>query len=304
MINLRGTTAMWQNGRLEGVVSDDRQTPPDDGKIPGVSFSMGDAMDGPSAMLSITRRLYPRKTPVHKHKSDTFRMALGEPIVVGRRSYAHGEFRLQAVDTYYGPEYWTDDVGTNQLLVMADRRGGRPYLTTPEMQALSDLGKSAEEELGEGFRQHPADAEIPHEICNNFGATIHAGHWDAGFTDTSSWPTVGEGIRLGVIAMGRVLDGPVFLCWDRSAQAPELPAFTGGTDLLQLVVEGSVVATSGTLPRLGFRLHQEGTTVEGSTPGPDGAKELWLFTDRRHLPELGQEIDAQIAGVTSSTVSV
>lgn len=305
MINLRGNATMtWHEDRLDGVVRDDRQAVPDDGKSPGVSLSMGDPMGGPALMLSITRRLYPKKAPVHKHKSDTFRMALGESIVVGRRSYAHGEFRLQAVDTFYGPELWSDEVGTNQLLVMADRRGGKPYLTTPELQALSDMGKSAEAELGEGYRQHPAGAAVAHEIRNNFGATLHAGHWDAGFTDTSLWPTVGDGTRLGVIAMGPVVDGPLFLCWDRSAAAPELTAFTAGTDLLQLVVEGSVVTPSGTVPRLGFRVHREGATVEASCPGPEGARELWLFADRRHLPGLGHEADAQIAGVAASRVSV
>ena len=272
MITLRGVDKEWHDDRVDGIVRDDRQPLPDDGLLPGASLSMGDPMGGPSAMLSITRRLFPKKAPVHKHKSDTFRMALGEPIVDGRRSYTHGEFRLQAADTFYGSEFWTDEVGTNQLLVMADRRGGKPYLTTPELQALSDMGRTAEEELGEGYRQHPADAHVDHAIRNNFGATIHAGHWDAGFNDTSSWPVVGPGIRLGIIAMGPLEDGPLFLCWDRTAGAGELPSFEAKTDLLQLVVDGSTVTPSATVPRLGFRVHQAEAKVEGSRPGPDGAQ--------------------------------
>jgi hypothetical protein len=303
MIVLRTGDAHWVEGRVDGVVRDDRRPVPDDGLLSGASFSLGDPKGGPSAMLSITRRLFPKKAPVHKHKSDTFRMALGEPIVVGRRSYAHGEFRLQAVDTYYGPEYWTDEVGTNQLLIMADRRGGKPYLTTPELQALSDMGRSAEEELGEGFRQHERDAEVVHEIRNNVGATLHAGHWDAGFTDTSGWPVLGDGTRLAVVAMGDPGAGPVLLGWDRPPGATT-PGFDARTDLLRLVVEGSLDLEGTVLGRLGFRLQQEGSRHAASVTGPDGAKELWFLADRRGLPALGDDADREIAAVLPSTAAV
>ena len=303
MIELRQSGATWMDGHVDGFIRDDRQPVPDDGLLPGASFALGDRMAGPSVMMSITRRLYPKKTPVHLHKTDTFRMAFGEPLVVGRRSYAHGEFRLQHVGTYYGPELWTDEVGTNQLLVMADRRGGKPYLTTPELQALSDMGRSAEEDLGEGYRQHDRDTDVSHQIGNNFGTTSHAGHWDGGFTDTSAWPELVDGSRLGVITMGPADSGPIFLCWDRPPGAPELPGFTAATDLMRLVVDGSVVIGGEELPRLGFRLQQAGTVTGASRPGPEGLKELWLFADRRGLPPLGTEIEAQVAAVRSTAPS-
>jgi hypothetical protein len=304
MIKLRSAEVVWNDGHADGVVRDTRVPHDDDGLLPGVSMALGADQGGPSVMLSITHRLYPRKAPVHKHKTDTFRMALGEPIVVGRTSYAHGEFRLQEVDTYYGPELWTDEVGTNQMLIMADRRGGKPYLTTPELQALSDMGRSAEEDLGEGYRQHDRDAEIVHVLRNNFGATVHAGHWDGGFTDTSAWPQLGDGTRLGVIAMGPVDEGPLLLCWDRPPDGHELPGFVAATDLLRLVVEGSVcIEDAGgettTLGRLGFRLQQEGTTHGASRPGPGGLKELWFLADRRGVPALGREVEDQIASVVA-----
>jgi hypothetical protein len=296
MITMRSAPVDWESGRVDGVVRDDRQPVPDDGLLSGASFSLGDAMGGPSAMLSITRRLFPKKAPTHRHKTDTFRMALGEPIVVGRTSYAHGEFRMQQVDTYYGPEYWTDEVGTNQLLIMADRRGGKPYLTTPELQALSDLGRTAEEELGEGYRQHASDAAIHHVIADNIGAMLHAGHWNAGFTDTSSWPSLSDGTRLAVIAFGDPSNGPLLVCWDRPAGATPLPAFTMNTDFLRLVVDGSVSFGDRPAGRLAFRIQQSGSDHDASTVGPDGAKELWLIADRRDWrPELRDASAAQLS---------
>ncbi|MGE0878348.1 MAG: YegP family protein [Acidimicrobiia bacterium] len=281
MIELRGDHH-WTDGHADGVVRDIRRPLPDDGLLPGAVFSLGDAAAGPSVMLTIEGRRFPKKAPTHLHKTDTFRMALGEPIVVGRTSYPHGRFRLQAVDTYYGPEYWNDETGTNQLLIMADRRGGKPYLTTPELQALSDMGRSAEEELGEGFRQHRREADVPHVITNNLGVALHAGHFDAGFDDTSSWPRLSDGTRLAVIAMGNPASGCLFLCWDRPAGAAPIPAFVAGTDLLRVVVEGSLILEGDTeLPRLGFRLQQEGALHAASHPGQDGVKELWLVADRR-----------------------
>lgn len=302
MIKLREPAA-WVDGHVDGVVRDTRATYDDDGLLSGASMALGAEEGGPSLTLSITRRLYPKKTPVHKHKTDTFRMALGEPIVVGRTSYAHGEFRVQAVDTYYGPEIWTDEVGTNQLLIMADRRGGRPYLTTPELQALSDMGRSAEEDLAEGHRQHERDTEVDHEVRNNLGAAIHAGHWDAGFTDTSAWPELSDGTRLAVIAMGPAASGPVLLCWDRPADAGELPGYAARTDIVRLVVDGSLAIEDAggvtTLQRLGFRLQQEGAMHGSSRPGPGGVQELWFVADRRGVPALGGEVDAQVASVTT-----
>ena len=111
MITLRDDRS-FEGDHVDGVVRDVRQPVPDDGLLAGAIFSMGDAAGGPSAMLTIEGRRYPKKAPTHLHKTDTFRMALGEPIVVGRTSYAHGEFRLQQVGTFYGPELWTDEVGT------------------------------------------------------------------------------------------------------------------------------------------------------------------------------------------------
>src|SRR2546421_5647262 len=276
MITLRGCQDRWVSGHIDGLIRDDRIPHQDDGLLSGAAFSLGDAMGGPSVMMTITRRLYPKKAPTHLHKTDTFRMALGEPIVVGRTTYVHGEFRLQEVDSFYGPELWTDEVGTNQLLVMADRRGGRPFLTTPELQALSDMGRSAEEDLADGYRQHERNAEVHHVIANNFGATAHAGHWDAGFTDTAGWPAMPDGSRLGVIAFGHPESGPVLLCWDRPPGVT-LPAFTAGADQARLVVEGSCRIGDRELPRLGFRLQQEATRHDRSASGPHGSKEWWML---------------------------
>ena len=310
MITLRADGATWVDGHLDGLVRDDRVPQPEDGLASGASVSLGDPAGGPSAMLSITRRLFPKKAPTHLHKTDTFRMALGEPITVGRTSYAHGEFRLQQVDTFYGPEYWSDEVGTNQLLIMADRRGGRPFLTNPELQALSDMGRSAEQDLAEGFRQHERDAEVPHEILNNFGATVHAGHWDAGFTDTSAWPLLSDGSRLGVIAFGLPDSGPLLICWDRPAGATPWPAAAFGCDLLTLVVEGSMTLGNRDMERLAFRLQQEGTTSDRVTPGPEGVKALWLLADRRtweptleDVSEAEAALAAEVAGEVDRTLS-
>ena len=172
-------------------------------------------------------------------------------------------------------------MGTNQLLVMADRRGGRPFLTNPELQALSDLGRSAEEDLGAGYRQHERDAHVPHQIVDNLGSVMHAGHWDAGFTHTSSWPELSDGSRLGVIGFGLVDRGPLLVCWDRPAGATPWPAGPFGCDLLALVVEGSITHGDREMGRLAFRAQHEGAPSGSMVVGPHGARVLWLLADRR-----------------------
>jgi hypothetical protein len=280
--------AEWDDGHADGVIRDIRQPVPDDGKLSGAVMLLGDGASGPAIVMTIEKRLFPRKAAVHMHKTDNFRMALNDPIIVGRTSYAHGEFRVQQTDSYYGPEYWTDEVGTNQVLIMADRRGVKPYLPDEQelaaIQAGIDESLEASDDLLATSDLLPRDAVVEHEIANNFGATPHAGHWDAGFEDTSAWPELSDGTRLGVITMGDPVQGPVLLCFDRPPGAPELPGFGAATDIVRLVVDGSTVLADEELPRLGFRLQQAGSHHVASRPGPAGSKELWLIADRRAAP--------------------
>ncbi|WP_163551678.1 hypothetical protein [Candidatus Frankia alpina] len=330
MITLLGS-ATWHNGHVDGVIRDIRRPVPDDGLLSGAILRMGDPGAGPVVAMSIEGRIFPRKAPVHLHKSDSFRMALGEPIRVGGTSYAHGEFRLQQADAFYGPEYWTDEVGTNQLLLMADRRGLKPYLTDAQLQRLADTALADDVSL-EGVAMLPRDADVPHAIVNSFGAALRPNHVDAGFTDTTGWSMLCDGSRLAAVALGHRESGVLLLCWDRPPGAAALPAFRLGTDLVRLVVEGScrigepdgpdgsadgpdsrtsrfTGRPSGVeLGRLGFRLQQEGTWHGESRPGPSGSKELWIVADRRAWPPVGAagpaegplaETGAEVAALTS-----
>jgi hypothetical protein len=328
----------WHNGHVDGVIRDIRRPVPEDGLLSGAILRMGDPGAGPVVAMSIEGRIFPRKAPVHLHKSDSFRMALGEPIRVGGTSYAHGEFRLQRADAFYGPEYWTDEVGTNQLLLMADRRGLKPYLTDAQLQRLADTALADDVSL-EGVAMLPRDADVPHAIANSFGAALRPSHFDAGFTDTTGWSTLGDGSRLAAVVLGHRESGVLLLCWDRPPGAAALPAFRLNTDLVRLVVEGScriddseepvgsterlggstespagqtrrsASRTSGVeLGRLGFRLQQEGTWHGASRPGPSGSKELWIVADRRAWPPATAagpadgplaEAGAEVAALTS-----
>jgi hypothetical protein len=275
----------WRQGIADGVVRDVRQPIPDDGLLSGAVLRMGDERSGPVVALAIEERRFPRKSPVHLHKSDSFRMALGQPIVVGRTSYDHGEFRLQRADAFYGPEMWTDEVGTNQLLIMADRRGLRPYLTSDEDQRRVDLALADDVSL-DGVAMLARDASVDHAITNNFGAELRAGHFDAGFTNTTSWPMLSDGSRVAAIALGDRLGGPLLLCWDRPAEAVPLSGFRFDGDLLRLVVDGSCTIGTRQLGRLGFRLQQAATSMEEWSPGRRGVKELWVVDDRRAWPPI------------------
>ncbi|WP_261567528.1 hypothetical protein [Frankia gtarii] len=320
-------SATWNNGHLDGVIRDIRRPLPEDGLLSGAVLRMGDPDAGPVVAMSIEGRIFPRKAPVHLHKSDSFRMALGEPIRVGGTSYAHGEFRLQRADAFYGPEYWSDEVGTNQLLLMADRRGLKPYLTDSQLQRLADTALADDVSL-EGVAMLPRDADVPHAIANSFGAALRPSHFDAGFTDTARWSVLSDGSRLAAVALGHRESGVLLLCWDRPPGAAALPAFRLGADLVRLVVEGSCRidapgaadgSTGGSgdrtegaseveLGRLGFRLQQEGTWHGASRSGPAGSKELWIVADRRAWPPLTAagpaegplaEAGAEVAALTS-----
>ena len=275
--------ATWRAGVADGVVRDIRRPIPEDGLLSGAVLRMGDEESGPVVAMTIEGRMFPRKSPVHLHKSDSFRMALGEPIVVGRTSYGHGEFRLQRADSFYGPEMWTDEVGTNQLLVMADRRGLKPYLTTAEEQRGVDAALAADVSL-EGIAMLARDATVEHAITNTFGAVLRAGHFDGDFGDTASWRALPDGSRLAAIALGDRPRGPLLICWDRPAAAVYVPAFRLDCDLVRLVVDGSCTIGTSRFGRLGFRLQQAAAPNDRWSPGPKGVKELWIVADRLAWP--------------------
>ncbi|HVU72870.1 MAG TPA: hypothetical protein VHE83_07900 [Mycobacteriales bacterium] len=283
MITLLEPATWTDDGHVDGVIRDVRQPLPDDGLLPGAVVRMGDDVSGPVVAMYIRAREFPRKAPVHLHKSDSFRMALGEPIRVAGATYAHGEFRLQSADTFYGPEHWSDDVGTNQLLLMADRRGLKPYLTDVSAQRLADAALADDVSL-EGVAMHDRDAIVPHAITNGFGATLRTGHFDAGFTDTSTWPPLPDGTRVAVIALGDPRTGPLVLGFDRPSGGAAFPAFRLATDLIRLQVEGSADVGDRAVGRLGFRLQQSGSEHAASRPGPAGSKELWILADRTAWP--------------------
>jgi hypothetical protein len=268
---------------VTGIIRDIRRPVPTGGLLRGAVLRMGDEQAGPVVAMTIQERMFPRKSPVHLHKSDSFRMALGDPIRVGGTSYAHGEFRLQRADAFYGPEFWTDEVGTNQVLLMADRRGLKPYLTDVQRQRLAEVALADDVSL-DNIAMHPRDAVIDHAIANGFGAREVAGHFDAGFTDTGRWPVLPDGSRVAVIALGDPRSGPLLLCWDRPPDAAGLPAFRLSTDLVRLVVNGSARLGGDVCGRLGFQLQQSGTWQDPSWPGEAGCQELWILADRRGWP--------------------
>jgi hypothetical protein len=228
-------------------------------------------------------------------------MALNDPIVVGRTSYPHGAFRLQAADSYYGPEYWTDEVGTNQLLIMADRRGVKPYLLDePQyaaIQAAIDHEVETSDDLLSVSEPLPRDAVVEQAIDNNFGATMHAGHWDGSFQERAGWPTLSDGSHVALIGMGHPANGPMLLCLDRPGGAPTLPGFDIRTDIVRLVVNGSVIVDEREMGRLAFRLEQSGSHHNGCRPGIDGCQELWFIADRNGVPT---ELDDAAAAPSSA----
>lgn len=248
--------------------------------LSGAVVAIGDPHTGPLISMTIEKRLYPRKAPIHLHKSDTFRMAFEQPIIVGRTSYPHGHFRLQRADALYGPEIWTDEVGTNQFLVMADRRGAKPYLATAEHQHLVDDSLDAEMTWLGGVCQHPRDANVSHALRVSFDTAEHAGHIDGGFADTHSWSLAEDGTRLAAMAIGDVLNGPLLVALDRPPHARRIGGFQVPSDMIRLVVGGASSLGARVLGRLGFRIVPADQPHDASAVEPGGAQELWTIADR------------------------
>jgi hypothetical protein len=58
--------------------------------------------------------------------------------------------------------------------------------------------------LAPDARQLPRDVEVREQLRNSFGTTEHAGHFDGGLADISTWP----GLRDGIGSKARPIDRP------------------------------------------------------------------------------------------------
>ncbi len=244
---------------------------------------VGDDRCGPFVVLSYVEPT-DEQMPLsfaHAHPSDNWRISVRGTTNMGQVAYKEGQFRFHDGGVPYPSDNfaWGPDGGYG-IIMFADRRGFaiRPVKAeiaervTPEQEA----GGAA---LGIDMRDPCPGAPA---IATTLGPTRRA-HLDGGFDTSGEWDEIAPGIRMAAGIAGEPTCGPVLVFLDCAAHCEAVPARSIGAETIVAPVSGSVDIAGATLAQGDIRVEEGDVEHPAVVAGPDGARLVLIFADRRAL---------------------
>jgi hypothetical protein len=237
----------------------------------------------PRLELTIRRLLSHRH--MHSHRSDSFRLALGDDprlsFSFGDRWYRFGDYRVQPANVAY--REWHADAGCLELVVDADRRGHAPI--EGDLRSSRDVEQIATSLEGAGtyalqFTHHTHDEDA----VSGVGSTLLANPPATGFSGSvreDGWATLADGSKVLGIVIGPRKSGPLLLLWRNAAGAVESPAATYSTEVFRLLLEGTCTVGDASYGPGAWRLTDIDVPQGAIVHGPEGSTALVVFADRR-----------------------
>ncbi len=244
---------------------------------------VGDDRCGPFVVLSYVEPT-DEQMPLsfaHAHPSDNWRISVRGTTNMGQVAYKEGQFRFHDGGVPYPSDNfaWGPDGGYG-IIMFADRRGFaiRPVKAeiaervTPEQEA----GGAA---LGIDMRDPCPGAPA---IATTLGPTRRA-NLDGGFDTSGEWDEIAPGIRMAAGIAGEPTCGPVLVFLDCAAHCEAVPARSIGAETIVAPVSGSVDIAGATLAQGDIRVEEGDVEHPAVVAGPDGARLVLIFADRRAL---------------------
>jgi hypothetical protein len=266
----------------------------------------GHETEGPMFLLAETAPTDadPPRTPAHGHESDTFRISLIGRSFMGPESYGPGEFRWQVGGRPYGADSYANGAeGGYHLVMFGDRRGFPTKVVKKELQPQFTERDAALQGL---FGIEPP---VPYPIegrgvATSTGAVDKAGKVNGSFAESDTWDEVAPGLRVHSGVMGHQEVGPLILMARADAGTELLPVTSLATEVLVMVVSGSL--------SIGDRVHEQGDLrLQASTAplpavaaGPDGADVVVIVGDRSALADVPDSLLARCLARVGAAVTV
>jgi hypothetical protein len=241
-------------------------------KIPGSIPGLTDDMIGDRAQLS------------HFHRSDVFRMAIGEHEDqvnhAGNHVGANGFFVMRASKRY------NESLGLGDVRFMdiyADRRGIPATMVRDASHPAYD--PESLNMIGQLFtvppQFHQTDETVVTGVATSFAEIPGGGRMFSSMSDHTGWTSLSDGSSVAVAAIGDPTAGPVVILTQTPAGVVE-PSATWGADIYRLVVGGSVTVGDTKLGQRQFRAIEAGLDEGELVHGPDGSEQILVVADRRH----------------------
>jgi hypothetical protein len=243
----------------------------------------------------------------HFHRSDVFRMAIGdEPDQINHAGKHLGpnDFFVMRASKRYNESLGRGNV--RFLDIYADRRG------LPATMVRDAIHPAYEEDLeavvGALFctppHFHRTDETVATGIATSFADIPAGGRLHSTIADQEGWTSLSDGSVLAVAAIGDPKSGPLVIL-SRTAPGVHEPEASWDTDVYRLVIGGSCTVGGITLRQRQFRAVEAGVAEGEVVHGPDGSTQVLVIADRRQWrPKFGgdsQRYD-EVAAVIGKTL--
>jgi hypothetical protein len=222
----------------------------------------------------------------HYHRSDTFRMVLGDnpkhSFTFGRGWHYAGGYRLQRSNHRY--REWHSIHGNLEIIVDADRRGHSPI--ERDLRDFDDIESIRGSLQGAGTYVsqlrtfHTKDAEAVSGLGSTAVGYFPWSGLSGSFLD-EDWARLSDGSKVAGLVMGDQVRGPLILLSRNAPNVVESPAGSHSTEILRIVLTGSCAIGDRSYGPGSWRLTDVDVNQEAVVHGPEGSTQLVLFGDRR-----------------------
>jgi hypothetical protein len=252
-------------------------------QIKAIALLLGDEAAGLAIMVTVTPPgLELPRGPGHSHHTDTWRMSVRGSMHMGPLTFRETEnFRFQVAGVSYGGDdlAWGPEGGWG-LTLFGDRRGCRMTYVAKDLQGEADFINQGMEAW---FGVERDDSLGPMRgLSTSLGSVPRSGAVEGSFTDVDEWHPGGPGMSMSQGLLGDPFVGPVvaLLRWD---EAGELEGDTFGTEVLHLVVDGSLRIGVHELQRGDMLVVPAGEAHPGIAARSHGCRMLIVLGDRSGL---------------------
>ena len=228
------------------------------------------------------------KAEGHFHRSDTFRMVVsdgpGAWLCFNGRRVRRGHYRVQPANVPYSE--WYGRTGCIPLTIDADRRGHPPLdgevAQSKDAAAVMARVATAGPYLSELGKIHLYDDDAVSGVAST-AARAAPGGTLSGSVDDDGWTELPNGSSAAAIAIGHPETGPMIVLSRNPPGAQEAPEGVYHTEMLRLVLKGSVSVGDRSYREGDWRLTDSDIRQAAVTHGPEGSTQLVFFADRRFL---------------------
>jgi hypothetical protein len=240
----------------------------------------------PVSRQHAVRALFGR-ADAHYHRSDTFRMMVSDSpeewLCFNGERVGTGDYRVQPANVPYTE--WYGRTGCISMTIDADRRGHPPIhgqlAGIEDADALLATVAAAGPYVSELGDVHLRNSDAVSGVAST-AVDAAPGGGLSGSVGDDGWTALPNGSSVAAIVMGHPATGPMIVLSRNAPGAHEAPGGVYRTEILRLVLEGSVSVGDRSYRAGEWRLTDADVPQGAVTHGPEGSTQFLLFADRRY----------------------